>query len=96
MAYGDAGYEDDLMELERLERDEPFYGDPRRCPHHPEVRTSSDDGMFDGPCWKCEDAMYDLTEDDGDPFPVPVAVPATPTVAASWADDKWVADDIEF
>jgi hypothetical protein len=30
------------------------YGDPRRCPKHPEVQTSSADGMFDAPCGKCE------------------------------------------
>lgn len=30
------------------------FGDARRCPHHPEVKTSSDDGMFDAPCGKCE------------------------------------------
>lgn len=39
-----------------------MYGDPRRCPHHPHVRTSSDDGMFDAPCGECEadmDAQYE-------------------------------------
>lgn len=40
-------------------------GDARRCPNHPDVKTSSEDGMFDGPCWKCEDAMYDPP----DPWP---------------------------
>ena len=30
------------------------YGDPRRCPHHPHVTTSSPDGMFDAPCHECE------------------------------------------
>jgi len=30
------------------------YGDARRCPRHPGVKTSSDDGMFDGDCYKCE------------------------------------------
>jgi hypothetical protein len=29
-------------------------GDPRRCPHHPGVQTSSPDGMFDAPCGACE------------------------------------------
>jgi len=28
--------------------------DPRRCPRHPNVQTSSDDGMFDAPCGECE------------------------------------------
>lgn len=30
------------------------FGDPRRCPHHPNVVTSSPDGMFDAPCGECE------------------------------------------
>lgn len=30
------------------------YGDARRCPRHPGVKTSSDDGMFDCDCYKCE------------------------------------------
>lgn len=29
-------------------------GDPRRCPRHPHVATSSPDGMFDTPCGECE------------------------------------------
>ncbi len=29
-------------------------GDPRRCPVHPEQRTSSPDGLFDAPCGRCE------------------------------------------
>ena len=29
-------------------------GDPRRCPRHPDQKTSSNDGMFDAPCDKCE------------------------------------------
>jgi hypothetical protein len=32
-------------------------GDPRRCPRHPHVKTSSDDGMFDAPCDECEYEM---------------------------------------
>lgn len=32
-------------------------GDPRRCPHHPHVITSSPDGMFDAPCDVCEGEM---------------------------------------
>ena len=38
------------------------YGDPRRCSHHPHVKTSSDDGMFDVPCVECEHAMNDEEE----------------------------------
>ncbi len=34
-------------------------GDARRCPRHPGMKTSSDDGMFDGPCPACELAMYE-------------------------------------
>lgn len=33
------------------------FGDPRRCPSHPHVVTSSPDGMFDAPCGVCEAAM---------------------------------------
>lgn len=33
------------------------YGDPRRCRHHPHVRTSSADGMHDAPCGECEFGM---------------------------------------
>jgi len=32
-------------------------GDARRCPRHPSVKTSSDDGMFDGVCGLCEGEM---------------------------------------
>lgn len=32
-------------------------GDPRRCPRHPQVPTSSADGMFDAPCGVCETEM---------------------------------------
>ena len=30
------------------------FGDARRCPKHPHVKTSSDDGMFDCDCGECE------------------------------------------
>lgn len=30
------------------------YGDPRRCPRHPHVQTSSPDGLHDAPCGECE------------------------------------------
>jgi len=39
------------------DHDDFGYGDPRRCPHHPWVKTSSDDGMFDAPCGACEHEM---------------------------------------
>lgn len=58
--YGDAGHEEELLEWERREDEDEragiFYGDPRRCKSHPEIVTSSPDGMFDGLCWKCEQA----------------------------------------
>lgn len=57
MTYTDPDNELDLVAWETEERDAPFYGDPRRCPSHPHVKTSSPDGMFDGPCWECEAAM---------------------------------------
>jgi len=34
-----------------------YIGDPRRCPVHPHIETSSADGMFDGPCGACEFEM---------------------------------------
>jgi hypothetical protein len=37
-------------------------GDPRRCPHHPHVITSSPDGMFDAPCDVCEGMMSEDAE----------------------------------
>ena len=51
---------------EREEGDNYEYsGDPRRCRVHPHVKTSSDDGMFDGPCGECEAEMemYDAEEE---------------------------------
>jgi hypothetical protein len=32
-------------------------GDARRCPNHPHIKTSSDDGLYDTPCGACEVAM---------------------------------------
>jgi hypothetical protein len=34
-------------------------GDARCCPRHPGVKTSSDDGLFDGVCGLCEADMAD-------------------------------------
>jgi hypothetical protein len=50
---------DDFVDPAQEARDfeDGCYGDPRRCPHHPHVKTSSDDGMFDAPCGECEAAM---------------------------------------
>lgn len=44
---------------EMLDEEGGRYGDPRRCPRHPHIKTSSNDGMFDAPCGACEVEMYD-------------------------------------
>lgn len=36
----------------------PPEGDPRRCPTHPNVLTSSADGLHDGVCGRCEHDSY--------------------------------------
>ena len=36
-----------------------IFGDPRRCSKHPGVRTSSDNGMHDAPCGRCEHESYE-------------------------------------
>lgn len=53
---GHREYADDLTGYAEHERDSADfgYGDARRCPRHPHVKTSSDDGMFDGVCGQCE------------------------------------------
>lgn len=58
MAYTDAGHEDELIAWEN-EVGDRYEGDARRCPRHPHVKTSSDDGMFDGVCGLCEMDMED-------------------------------------
>jgi hypothetical protein len=50
---------DELTGLEEHLRDTLFEGDARRCPRHPGVKTSSDDGMFDGVCGACESENED-------------------------------------
>lgn len=48
------------MEMEELQYQlGAELGDPRRCPRHPNVKTSSNDGMFDAPCNECEGEMAD-------------------------------------
>jgi hypothetical protein len=50
------------QEEEEARQDEEgaAWGDARRCPVHPNVKTSSDDGMFDSAgCHLCEDE-YDV------------------------------------
>ena len=40
-------------------------GDARRCPRHPQVKMSSDDGMYDAACCDlCEGEMADAAEAD--------------------------------
>lgn len=41
-----------------------IFGDARKCPRHPHVKTSSDDGMFDAPCGECEAEMADDCPED--------------------------------
>ncbi len=42
-------------EFEALQDEFFAMGDARRCPRHPNVKTSSDDGMFDtAGCYLCE------------------------------------------
>ena len=47
---------DDMTGEEEHMRDSADFGfgDARRCPRHPHVKTSSDDGTFDGVCGPCE------------------------------------------
>lgn len=47
---------DERPDAETWEEDErgAERGDPRCCPHHPHVQTSSPDGMFNAPCGECE------------------------------------------
>ena len=52
--------ERDLARQELEDEHNAQYGDPRRCPHHPHVTTSSPDGMFDAPCGECESEMHEL------------------------------------
>jgi hypothetical protein len=56
-------FEDDDLGYEEHLRDSQNLGDPRRCPRHPHVATSSPDGMFDGLCGECEAEMDMAAED---------------------------------
>jgi hypothetical protein len=47
--------------------DDCFDPDYRRCPRHPQVRTSDASGMFDGLCNLCESEMEQEQYDDFDP-----------------------------
>ena len=77
--------------------DDYLMGDPRKCPRHPHVKTSSDDGMFDAPCYVCEaeaDAEAEAWEaDPANPFRrfcdagVMVRLPSIGLVACVPTDD---------
>lgn len=74
MAYTDPEHEAELVAWERdmEERGSWYTGDARRCPRHPHIKTSSDDGMFDGLCGECEaemDSTYYGKPDRGDEQP---------------------------
>ncbi len=45
--YLDSMSEPELTGLEEHLRDSQYLGDARRCKIHPNIKTSSDDGMFD-------------------------------------------------
>ena len=71
-------------------------GDPRRCPRHPHVKTSSDNGMFDAPCGECEseddaaDYEYFLNEQVARgcmPCPYPELPPPVRLVPPDDSDD---------
>lgn len=50
------------------------FGDARRCPKHPHIKTSSDDGMFDCDCGECEyesEMAYQQMKQDECPDTVP-------------------------
>jgi len=97
--------DEELTGLEEHLRDSPFQGDARRCPRHPGVKTSSDDGMFDGVCGLCESEADDDTQAWAvDPSNTTRALcdagvwfPTTPWHgAASCLDEAAAEDDICF
>lgn len=65
---GDFDYEAGRAEWEAEMRREDFFpeGDARVCPSHPNVKTSSADGMFDAPCGRCEYEMSLAEDTDAD------------------------------
>lgn len=67
---------EELTGYEEHVRDVEGGGDPRRCPRHPGVQTSSEDGLFDGVCSDCEgemDADFARTSAEGEGI-VPASV----------------------
>jgi len=80
------------------------YGDARRCPRHPQVKTSSDDGMFDGVCGICEDEMsitaFEWSFDSANPQrkmcqAFTLYIPQEPRYPTS-CKDELVEDNIPF
>jgi hypothetical protein len=99
----DADREEDLVQWEAEHRDDPYEGDARVCPRHPHVKTSSPDGMFDGPCYVCEAGMYeDELADEERRVNEAIAEMATPEWQAekmrrdTFAIDTHVTDEIPF
>ena len=95
--------DEELTGLEEHLRDEAgAFGDARRCPRHPHVKTSSDDGMFDAPCGECEHeadvAMAAWAVDPTNAFrslcDAGVWFPSSPRFGAAACLD--VEDDIAF
>lgn len=102
MAY-DYDAELELVQWEYEHRDDPYEGDARVCPQHPHVKTSSPDGMFDGPCYECEAGMYEDEQVDQarrvDAAIVEMTTPeweAERIRRATFTIDTFIPDDIPF
>lgn len=83
--------------------DQPFMGDARRCPSHPNEVTSSPDGMFDAPCGQCEHesdtegALLDaLDADAAATAPMQVVRPVDDTDGADAVRWHISDDDVPF
>ena len=74
-------------------------GDARRCPAHPHVRTSSNDGLHDAPCGECEHEIwlnYDMLEESEETDTEPMSTPHRYTekeLLASGMAEYLLADD---
>lgn len=99
-------YENELTGYEEHVRDSEGYGDARRCPRHPHVKTSSDDGMFDGDCGECEHES-EMAEHEEDARQDAIRYPGGRCENARWmfaplcltkaeADAKAADDEIPF
>lgn len=65
-----------------------FYGDPRRCPRHPSVRTTDPLGLHDAPCGQCEYEMEREAEYRAAHGTVHLAAPPVPRAS--------IDDDLPF